>query len=122
MSNKKIQYKFGEKTDLIIKAFFQTYNELGIGFEKQTYINSLQIILKNFKLNSSQHYPNEIIFKNEIVGNKLIDVLVDDQIIVQISTDKNMEPYKVVRASKFEVALLFNFGNTPQFSRKEANS
>ena len=39
------KYKHSELTDIVIKTFYEVYNELGYGFAEVVYRNSLQIAL-----------------------------------------------------------------------------
>jgi GxxExxY protein len=48
MNTDKLKYK--EKTDKIIRDFYEVYNELGYGFLESVYESALYIILKGYGL------------------------------------------------------------------------
>ena len=49
MENSNSNYKFGEISNKIIQAFYQVYNEFGFGFEKEIYLNCLNLACKELE-------------------------------------------------------------------------
>ncbi len=42
------RFKYKETTDIILRSFYETYNELGDGFLKSVYKNALYIVLTGY--------------------------------------------------------------------------
>jgi GxxExxY protein len=81
-----------EITGKILKSFYQTFNHTGYGFEKRIYINSLHIELQKTGLKSEIHKTIEIYYQAIDVGNYISDMVVEDKILVKISTHKELIP------------------------------
>jgi len=118
-------YQFGEISNKIIQAFYQVYNEIGVGFENEVYINSLDLAFRNLKLNAEKNREIEIFFNNQKVGIYKANLIVEDKILVQVSNAENFfsileqKVYNQLKFSKYNVALILNFGITPEFKRKQ---
>ena len=125
MTTQPSKFKHGEITNKIIQAFYEVYNELGIGFEKEVYINSLAILVSKKDLALKKNQKIEVEYKGEQVGYTLVDLIVEEKVLVAVFRDKRIEDYNEqiifnqLRASKFEVGLVLNFGINPEFIRKE---
>ena len=124
-TNSESNYQFGEISNKIIQAFYQVYNEIGFGFENEIYIKSLDLAFKNLNLNTEKNKEIEIIFNNQKVGIYKANLIVEDKIFVQVfNTEKffsNLEQkvYNQLKFSEYNVALILNFGMTPEFKRKQ---
>ncbi len=55
-------------TDIIIKTFFEVYNELGYGFLEKVYQNSLYLELKNKGLDLVAQKKIKVFYKGFEVG------------------------------------------------------
>ncbi|TXD45748.1 GxxExxY protein [Polaribacter sp. IC073] len=123
--NSESNYQFGEITNKIIQAFYQVYNEIGFGFEKEVYINSLDLAFKNLNLNSEKNREIEILFNNEKVGVYNANLIVEEKILVQVFCVENFfenleqKVYNELKLSKYNIALILNFGIKPEFKRKQ---
>ena len=124
-TNSESNYQFGEISNKIIQAFYQVYNEIGFGFENEVYINSLDLAFKNLNLNAEKNREIEIFFNNQKTGIYKADLIVEEKILVQVfNAEKffsNLEQkvYNQLKLSKYEVAMILNFGMTPEFKRKQ---
>ena len=124
-TNSETNYKYGEITNKIIQAFYQVYNEVGYGFEIEIYINALHLVFNNLNLNSEKNREIEIIFNNQKIGVFKANLTVEDKILVQIfnnhniDTNREQKVYNELKCSKYEVALILNFGIKPDFKRKQ---
>ena len=123
--NSESNYQFGEITNKIIQAFYQVYNEIGFGFEKDVYINSLHLAFKNLNLNSEKNREIKILFNNEKVGIYKANLIVEEKILVQVFNTEiffsnlKQKVYNELKLSKYKVALILNFGIKPEFKRKQ---
>jgi GxxExxY protein len=113
-----------EKTDAIIKAFYQVYNDLGYGFLEKVYENALLIELKNLGFDCHKQYPIKVWYKDQLVGEYFADIIVDNDIILELkAAEAIVEEHEIqlinyLKATEIEVGLLLNFGRKPEFKRK----
>lgn len=116
--------KHGEVTDVILKAFYRVYNELGYGFLEKVYENSMAIAARKLGLAVQQQVPIVVYFDNEAVGEYVADLLVNDLVIVELKAVKLLadeheaQLLNYLKATPYEVGLLLNFGPKPQHKRK----
>ncbi|HTG00458.1 MAG TPA: GxxExxY protein [Nitrospirota bacterium] len=111
-------------TDLIIKAFFEVYNQLGYGFLEKVYANALQNELANAGLKIESQYPIQVFYHDKLVGEYIADLVVDGLIIIGIKAakavalDHEAQLLNYLKATACEVGLLLNFGPKAEFKRK----
>ena len=117
-------FKHSDITSLIIKAFYNVYNQLGYGFLEKVYENALLIELRKFGLECSAQYPIEVFYDDTKVGFYIADVVVNNCVIVEIKAAEGIcEEHEAqltnyLRATDIEVGLLINFGKKVKFKRK----
>jgi len=68
-------------TELIIKAFYPVYNTLGYGFLEKVYENALAIELRTLGLKVEQQARIAVYYADQVVGEYLADLLVNDTVI-----------------------------------------
>ena len=111
-------------TDLILKTYYEVYNELGYGFLEKVYQNSLFLELKNKGLEVEAQKKINVYYKGILVGDYYADLIVNDTIILELkATDCLVEEFEnqlinYLRSTDYEVGLLLNFGKKPEFKRK----
>jgi GxxExxY protein len=111
-------------SSLIIKTFYEVYNELGYGFLEKVYQNALLIELKNRGLQVSSNEKIKVYYKGENVGDYYADIIVNNTIIVELkATEFIVEAFEnqllnYLRGTDCEVGLLLNFGKKPEFKRR----
>ncbi len=116
--------KHREVTELVLKAFYSVYNELGYGFLEKVYENAIAIEARDLGLKIAQQVPIEVIYKQQKVGYYEADLVINDAVIIELKaaeqlTDKHQaQLLNYLKATRFEVGLLLNFGPTPTFKRK----
>jgi len=104
-----------ELTGKIISAAIKVHTKLGPGFVESVYENSLVVELGKMGLKVGQQVEVVIGYEGVEVGKHRLDLLVQDAIVVENKTVKNLEPihFAVVRsymkASGKDVGLLLNF-------------
>ncbi|HEX7847294.1 MAG TPA: GxxExxY protein [Chitinophagaceae bacterium] len=117
-------YKHSDITSLIIKAFYNVYNQLGYGFLEKVYENAMQIELRKLKLSCIAQHPIEVFYDNIKVGFCIADLIVSDCVIVEIKAAESLcEEHEAqltnyLRATDIEVGLLLTFGKKADFKRK----
>lgn len=116
--------KHREITDLILKAFYNVYNELGYGFLKNVYENAMTIELTDLGLTVRQQVPIEVVYKQRKVRHYEADLVINDLVIVEpkaaeeLSKKHEAQLLNYLKATRFEVGLLLNFGPVTSFKRK----
>ena len=118
-----VNLKHGELTEQIIGVFYDVYNELGYGFLESTYSEAMLIALQDAGLSASREVPVPVWFRGRKVGQYFADLLVNDCVLLELKTARNIESsheaqlLHYLRATEIEVGLLLNFGVRPQFRR-----
>jgi GxxExxY protein len=113
-----------ELTDVIIKTFYEVYNELGYGFLEKVYQNSLYLELKNKGYSVEAQKRINVYYKGTEVGEYYADLIIEDTIILELKAaddivkDFENQILNYLRATDCEVGLLLNFGKKPEFKRK----
>ena len=113
-----------ELTDVIIKTFYEVYNELGYGFLERVYQNSLYLELKSKGLKVEVQKKIEVYYKGIEVGEYYADLIVENSVILELKAADSIVPafenqiLNYLRGTNCEVGLLLNFGKKPEFKRK----
>jgi GxxExxY protein len=113
-----------ELTDVIIKTFYEVYNELGYGFLERVYLNSLYLELKSKGLNVEAQRKIQVYYKGIEVGEYYADLIVENSVILELKAADSIAPafenqiLNYLRGTNCEVGLLLNFGKKPEFKRK----
>lgn len=119
-----MDYKHGDITEKIIRAFYTVYNTLGYGFLEKVYENALTIELRGMGLKVMQQAPIKVYYRSEVVGEYFADLLVEDAVIVELKAAEGIAPeheaqlLNYLKATEIEVGLLLNFGPKPEVRRK----
>ena len=112
-----------ELTEKVIGIFFDVYNHLGFGFLESVYENALAIELSEAGLKVSRQPSLNVWYKGHQIGQFKADLVVNDVLLLELKTAKAIEiayskqTLNYLRATDIEVALILNFGPTPQFKR-----
>ena len=115
--------KHSAVTDAIIGSFYEVYNELGQGFLESVYRESMPLVLRSRGLAVEQEKAVEVRFRDEVVGLFRTDLVVENSVIVELKVARALDAVheaqllNYLKATRFEVGLLLNFGNRPQFRR-----
>jgi len=120
--NTEILYK--DITDKIIKCFYKVYDELGSGFLESVYEKSLMIELKDIGLKADNQRSLNVYYKNQLVGDFKVDIIVEDKIIIEIkavtklTAQHEAQIINYLKATGIKVGLLVNFGDELEFKRR----
>lgn len=121
MNTDKLKYR--EITDIILKAFYEVYNELGTGFLESVYERALTIVLKNYGLEVENQKDIPVFFRGQNIGHFKTDIIVNGKIVLELKAVSQMDRgneaqiINYLKASFLEVGLLLNFGKKPEFKR-----
>lgn len=119
-----MEYYHQELTGDIIKAFYRVYNELGFGFLEKVYQNALYLELTQSGFKVETNKKISVFYKSQEVGYYIADMVVNDTIILELKAcdiiidEFEYQLLNYLRATKYEVGLLLNFGKKAEFKRK----
>ena len=117
-------YKHSEITDIILKCFYNVYNQLGYGFLEKVYEKAMFIELRNFNLFAERQKQIKVYYKQQIVGEYYADLIVSETVIIEIKAAESLceehefQLINYLKATEIEVGLLLNFGKKPEVKRK----
>lgn len=115
--------KHSDVTDGVLKAFYAVFNELGHGFLESVYRRAMAISLRDVGFSVTEEEPIEVQFRGRVVGEFRADLVVEDAVVVELKAARSLDPaheaqlINYLKATRFEVGLLLNFGSRPQFRR-----
>lgn len=118
------ELKHSETTGAIIKVFYKVYNELGYGFLEKVYENAMVIELREMGLVVEQQKPIWVYYQGQLVGEYFADLVVNNSVIVELKSGESIarahevQLINYLRATEFEVGLLLNFGQSPEYRRR----
>ena len=110
--------KYQELTEKIIGCAYRVYKKMGYGFLESVYEKCLLIELRKAGLKAESQKPIIVYYDGEVVGEFVADVLVDDSIILELKSVRQIvRAYEVqlvnyLVATGKEIGLLINFGET----------
>jgi GxxExxY protein len=118
------QYKYSELTAKIIGCAMQVHSALGNGFQEKIYQRALEIEMADQGIAFSREYEMPVYYKNQQIGTRRVDFLVDGVIAVELKAIIQLEDVHLAQAINYleaydlEVGLLINFGaKSMQFKR-----
>lgn len=117
--------EYGDVTEKIIGCAYRVYNKMGYGFLESVYENCLLIELHNAGFDVKPQVPITVYYEDEIVGKFVADMVVNDDIIVELKSVRQIIKAHEVQlvnylvATRKPVGLLINFGeNGVEVKRK----
>ncbi|TKJ35933.1 MAG: GxxExxY protein [Planctomycetes bacterium B3_Pla] len=108
--------QYEELTRKIIAAAYNVYNRMGFGFLESVYEKCLLIKLEKAGLQAESQRPIVVKYENEVVGEFKADIIVEDTIIVELKSVKQIIQAHEVQLVNYLVAtgkpvgLILNFG------------
>ncbi|MEI7902652.1 MAG: GxxExxY protein [bacterium] len=112
-------------TEQIIGCAMEVHRRLGPGYLESVYEKALLIELRLKGLQCQNQMPLQVVYRNEIVGDFVADVVVEQRVIVELKACQTLhqrheaQVVNYLVATGVEVGLLFNFGtDSLQFKRK----
>ncbi|MGI8669815.1 MAG: GxxExxY protein [Aridibacter sp.] len=113
-----------ELTSQIIKAFYKVYNTLGYGFLEKVYEKALLLELSEMGFEVKSQMPIDVYYNGEIVGDYFADLVVENKVILEIKVAESIseaheaQTVNYLKATKIEVGLILNFGQSATLKRK----
>ena len=118
-----MEYK--ELTETIIGCAYRVYNKMGFGFHESVYQKCLIIEPKKAALDTESEKPISVYYDNEIVGEFIADIIVNDTIILELKSVRRIIKAHEVQLVNYIVAtgkpvgLILSFGERKvQIKRK----
>ena len=111
-------------TAKIIECAYEVHNILGFGFLEAVYQNALLIELQKVGLRAEKEKKIKVYYDNQLVGDYLADIIVEDKVILELKSVKELHPahsaqlVNYLKATGIEVGLLINFGESVEIKRK----
>ncbi|MBL7923791.1 MAG: GxxExxY protein [Bacteroidia bacterium] len=115
-------------TEVILKAFYKVYNELGFGFLEKVYENAMYYEIRKAGLYVLRQSPQKVFYDELEVGHYYADLIVESCVIIELKAAEGLceqheaQLVNYLRASDIEVGLLLNFGKKPEMRRKVFHS
>jgi len=111
-------------TNLILKGFYNVYNQLGYGFLEKVYENAMVIELRQLGLFVEKQKAIKVYYGGDLVGDYFADLMVNEKVIIELKAAASLAPeheaqlLNYLKGTDKEVGLLLNFGTEPQKARK----
>ena len=112
------KYKHSELTSKIIGCAMIVHKKLGNGFQEVIYQRALEIEMRLANLNFYREFEMQIIYREEQIGTRRVDFLVENTISVELKAITKLEEVHFAQAINYleaynlEIGLLINFGET----------
>lgn len=104
-----------ELTEKIIACAYTVYNKMGYGYLESVYENCMLIELADVGLNVEAQKRLKVLYKGQIVGDFIADVIVNDTVIVELkSVSRIIKAHEVqlvnyLVSTNKPVGLILNF-------------
>ncbi|MEO8770097.1 MAG: GxxExxY protein [Ferruginibacter sp.] len=111
------KYKYSDLTGEIIGCAMKIHGELGNGFQEVIYQRCLDIEMKEQGLFFNREMELTIYYGGKEVGNRRVDFLVENKIMVELKAVAKLEDIHLsqalnyLEAYKLDTGLLINFGS-----------
>jgi len=116
--------KYKEITEKAIGAAKRVHSALGNGFQEVIYQRALEMELSEMAVSFEREFSMPVFYKNQQIGERRVDVLVDRKISVELKAIINLEAVHFAQARNYleaynlEIGLLINYGSISlQFKR-----
>jgi GxxExxY protein len=113
----------GQLTGIVIGCFYDTYNEMGTGFNEFISRRGLATVLRSRGLKVREEAELPVWFRGELLAKFKADIVVDDLILVEVKAVHELQDWHTaqilnyLKASPMEVGLLVNFGKRAEYKR-----
>ena len=108
--------KYEELTHKIIGCSMRVHSALGNGFQEVIYQRAMAIEMTDSGISFSREYEMPVYYKNQQIGTRRVDFLVETYISVELKAIISLEDVHLAQAINYleaydlEVGLLINFG------------
>lgn len=116
--------KYEKITGDIIGAAFKVHNKLGYGFKEKHYQRAMIIELEKLEYKVEEELYLNIYYDDKVIGKDRADLFVNKTILVELKTLKELSKSDEIQlvnylnATRVEIGLLINFGQSVTVKRK----
>lgn len=106
---------------LIIRCFFDCYNELGYGYLEPIYGRGMEMLLKGYGLQVDREFPIPVMFRGEQIGFHRCDLLVERSIIIELKATEYLPSHcerqvrNYLKGLRKDLGFVLHFGPKPTF-------
>lgn len=106
-----------ELTDKIIGCAIEVHRSLGSSYLEKLYERALMIELADQGLKAECQVPIQVKYKNQIIGDHVLDIVVEDRVILELKACAKIHPaheaqlIQYLHAAKKKVGYVINFGS-----------
>jgi GxxExxY protein len=124
----KNEYKYSDITAKTIGCAIEVHKILGNGFQEVIYQRALAKEMLIQGLNFIREFQMPIYYKDEKIGNRRVDFLIEDKISVELIAITKLDDVHLAQAINYleaynlEIGLLINFGSKSLEFRRLINS
>jgi GxxExxY protein len=110
-------------TGIIIGALFETFNEIGAGFNELICRRALTTVLRMRGLKVLEEGEVRVWFRGTVLATFKPDIIVNDVVLVEVKAVRELEDWHTaqilnyLKATTIEVGLLVNFGRRADYKR-----
>ena len=103
-------------TEKIIGCAFTVFNQMGSGYLESVYERCMLIELKRAGLYAKSQHPIKVLYENQIVGEFISDLIVEESIIVELKAISQLTKIHEAQLVNYlvstgkDIGLLINFG------------
>ena len=107
--------KHEDITHKIIGCAYQVFNQFGFGFLESVYKKAMIIELSKINLKTEAEKLLKVYYDKQIVGEFYVDLFIEDEIIVELKSVKNLakeheiQLVNYLNGLKKDIGLLINF-------------
>lgn len=121
----KILYK--ELAYKVVGCFYKVYNTVGPGHKESVYHKALAIEFDSKRIKYEAQKRISMLCEERKVGDYVLDFIIDNKIIVEIKSVKNMlkvfekQLFYYLKATQYRLGYLVNFGSDEIDIRRRIN-
>ena len=110
--------EYSELTEKIIGCAYSVYNKMGFGYLESVYEKCMLIELRKASLKVESQKSLTVFYENETVGEFIADIIVNDTIILELKSAKQIIKAHEVQLVNYLVAtgkpvgLILNFSES----------
>ena len=105
-----------EELSYVIRGcVYEVFKHLGCGFLEKVYENALLEELKDQGLYAESQIPIKVLYKKEVVGEYIADIVVEDTVILELKAQQQLlkiheaQLLNYLKATDTKVGMLVNF-------------
>ncbi len=104
-------------SDKIIGCAIEVHKQLGSVYMEKLYEKAMLIELSEAGLKTRNQVPIHVVFKNHVIGDYILDIVVEDKVILELKACSKIIPVheaqliQYLHTSKYKIGYIINFGS-----------